>query len=84
MTPPHDPHPDHAQAFADTPEAPDDLIERLRGELEQLQAERLLERAATTADRNLHMNEAGSAEVTRVAAVFNRLMAKGQQADRHD
>lgn len=45
MTPPHDPHPDHAQAFADTPEAPDDLIERLRGELEQLQAERLLERA---------------------------------------
>ena len=46
--------------------------------------ERLLERAATTADRNLHINEAGSAEVTRVAAAFNRLMAKGQQVDRHD
>lgn len=45
MTPPHDPHPDHEQAFADTPESPDDLVERLRGELEQLQAERLLERA---------------------------------------
>ncbi|PZO65199.1 MAG: nucleotide exchange factor GrpE [Pseudoxanthomonas suwonensis] len=45
MTPPHDPHPDHKQAFADTPEASDDLLERLRGELEQLQAERLLERA---------------------------------------
>ena len=45
MTPPHDPHPDHEQAFADTPERPDDLVERLRGELEQLQAERLLERA---------------------------------------
>lgn len=46
--------------------------------------ERLLERAATTADRNLHMDQAGSADVTRVAAAFNRLMAKGQQADRHD
>lgn len=46
--------------------------------------ERLLERAATTADRNLHMDQAGSAEVTRAAAAFNQLMAKGQQADRHD
>ena len=47
MTPPHDPNPDTAQGFADSPglEAPDDLIERLRGELEQLQAERLLEQA---------------------------------------
>lgn len=47
MTPPHDPNPDTAQGFSDSPglEAPDDLIERLRGELEQLQAERLLERA---------------------------------------
>ena len=46
--------------------------------------ERLLERAATTPDRNLHMDPAGSAAVVRVAAAFNQLMAKGQQADRHD
>ena len=46
--------------------------------------ERLLERAATTPDRNLHMDQAGSADVNRVAVAFNQLMAKSQQADRHD
>ena len=46
--------------------------------------ERLLERAATTPDRNLHMDQAGSADVNRVAAAFNQLMAKSRQADRHD
>ncbi|GHB95685.1 hypothetical protein [Thermomonas carbonis] len=46
--------------------------------------ERLLERAATTPDRNLHMDQAGSTDVNRVAAAFNQLMAKSQQADRHD
>ena len=36
MTPPHDPNPDTAQGFADSPglEAPDDLIERLGVELD--------------------------------------------------
>ena len=48
-----------------------------------LALERLLERAASTSDRNLHMDPAGSAEVSRVATAFNQLMAKGQQADRH-
>jgi hypothetical protein len=45
--------------------------------------EALLERAAATPDRNLHMHEAGAADVSRVAAAFNRFMASSQKADRH-
>lgn len=43
----------------------------------------LLERAATTPDRNLRMDEAGAADVSRVSAAFNRFMASAQKADRH-
>ena len=45
--------------------------------------ERLLERAAATADRNLRMDEAGAADVARVSAAFNRFMASSQKVDRH-
>ncbi len=45
--------------------------------------ESLLERAAATPDRNLHMDEAGAADVARVSAAFNRFMASSQKADRH-
>lgn len=43
----------------------------------------LLERAATTPDRNLRMDEAGAADVARVSAAFNRFMASSQKVDRH-
>ena len=43
----------------------------------------LLERAATTPDRNLRMDEAGAADVARVSAAFNRFMASAQKVDRH-
>lgn len=42
----------------------------------------LLERAATTADRNLRMDETGAVDVTRVSAAFNRLMSASQEVDR--
>lgn len=45
--------------------------------------ERLLDRATTTPDRNLSMDETGAADVTRVSAAFNRFMASLQKADRH-
>lgn len=45
--------------------------------------ELLLERAATTPDRNLRMDEAGAADVARVSAAFNRFMASFQKVDRH-
>ena len=43
----------------------------------------LLERATTTPDRNLRMDEAGAADVARVSAAFNRFMASSQKADRN-
>ena len=43
----------------------------------------LLERATTTPDRNLRMDETGAADVARVSAAFNRFMASSQKADRH-
>ena len=43
----------------------------------------LLERATTTPDRNLRMDEAGAADVSRVSAAFNRFMASSQKVDRH-
>lgn len=45
--------------------------------------ERLLDRAATTPDRNLRMDEAGAADVARVSAAFNRLMTTSKEVDRH-
>jgi hypothetical protein len=54
---------------------------RVAGPLQALQA--LLERAAATPDRNLHMDEAGAADVARVSAAFNRFMASAQKTDRH-
>ena len=56
----------------------------LRRVTRPLQAlESLLERAAATPDRNLHMDEAGAADVARVSAAFNRFMASSQKVDRH-
>lgn len=43
----------------------------------------LLDRATTTPDRNLRMDEAGAADVARVSAAFNRFMASSQKVDRH-
>ena len=43
----------------------------------------LLDRATTTPDRNLRMDEAGAADVARVSSAFNRFMASSQKADRH-
>lgn len=45
--------------------------------------ELLLERAATTPDRNLRMDEAGATDVARVSTAFNRFMASYQKVDRH-
>jgi hypothetical protein len=43
----------------------------------------LLERAASTPDRNLRMDQGGAADVARVSSAFNRFMANSQKADRH-
>lgn len=54
---------------------------RVASPLQALEA--LLERAAATPDRNLHMDEAAAADVSRVAAAFNRFMAASKASDRH-